>query len=151
HARRAAVRLYPFVGAVQVRGTAHHFHQVLRQGSVLVPCRARLWLLVRYGSGSAFSVDAVAQRSLEGFIEKVPLVRVALLPLHAHRMVQAAPWLSNSALRPVARTTMASADFSSLAGGRCRSPAPASRRGREISQGKTLILRSPAAGFTCVG
>jgi hypothetical protein len=79
-----------------------------------------------------------------------------LLPLHVHRMIQAAPrpspgqalCLSNSALCPVARTTTASADFSAPIRDRCRPPAPIVRRGREISQGKTLILRSVAAGFT---
>jgi hypothetical protein len=91
----------------------------------------------------------VAQRSLQGFVEKVPLVHAALLPLHVHRLVQAAPCLSNSALRPVARTTTASADFSRSIEGRRRPPAPIVRRDREISQGKTLILHSVAAGFTC--
>ena len=90
----------------------------------------------------------VAQRSLQGFVEKVPLVRAALLPLHAHRMTQAAPCWSNSALRPVARTTTASADFSASIGCRRRHPAPIVRRDTEISQGKTLILRSVTAGFT---
>jgi hypothetical protein len=64
-------------------------------------------------------------------------------------LVQAAPCLSNSALRPVARTTMASADFSRPIGGRRRPPAPIVSRDREISQGKTLIFPSSAAGFTC--
>ena len=44
---------------------------------------------------------------------------------------------------------MASADFSRPIGGRRRPPAPIVRRDREISQGKTLILPSSAAGFTC--
>ena len=92
--------------------------------------------------------QAVAQRCLQGFIEKIPLVRVALLPLHAHRMTQTAPCWSNSALRPVARTTTASADFSASIGCRRRHPAPIVRRDTEISQGKTLILRSVTAGFT---
>ena len=120
-----------------------------RQGSFMIPCRRRLWLLSRPRSGSAFPAGAVAQRGLQGFVEKVPLVRAALLPLHVHRLVQAAPCLSNSALRPVARTTMASADFSRPIGGRRRPPAPIVWRDREISQGKTLILPSSAAGFTC--
>jgi len=115
----------------------------------MIPCRRRLWLLSRPRSGSAFPAGAVAQRGLQGFVEKVPLVRAALLPLHVHRLVQAAPCLSNSALRPVARTTMASADFSRPIGGRRRPPAPIVWRDREISQGKTLILPSSAAGFTC--
>ena len=93
--------------------------------------------------------QAVAQRSLQGLIEEVPLVRTALLPLHVHRTVQAAPCLSNSALRPVARTTMASADFSAPVEDRRRPPAPIVWRNAEISQGKTLILPSIAAGFTC--
>jgi hypothetical protein len=115
----------------------------------MVQCRRRLWLLSRPRSGAAFPAAAVAQRSLQGFVEKVPLVRAALLPLHVHRLVQAAPCLSNSALRPVARTTMASADSSRPIGNRRRPPAPFVWRDREISQGKTLILRSSAAGFTC--
>jgi hypothetical protein len=45
---------------------------------------------------------------------------------------------------------MASADFSPPVRNRSRPPAPANRRGGEISQGKTLILPSSAAGFTCV-
>jgi hypothetical protein len=121
-----------------------------RQDSFLIPYRKRSWLLARRGSGSAFPSDAVARRVPRGFVQKPPWSNTALLPLHAHRMVQAAPWLSNSALRPVARTTMASADFSLPVRGRCQPPAPANRRGREISQGKTLILPSIAAGFTCV-
>ena len=120
-----------------------------RQGSFLRPCRRRLPLLARIRSGSAFPNCAVAQRSLQGFVEKVPLVRAALLPLHAHRMIQAASCWSNSALRPVARTTTASADFSASIGCRRRHPAPIVRRDTEISQGKTLILRSVTAGFTC--
>ncbi len=120
-----------------------------RQGSFMIPCRRRLWLLSRPRSGSAFPAGAVAQRGLQGFVENVPLVRAALLPLHLHRLVQAAPYLSNSALRPVARTTMASADFSRPIGGRRRPPAPIVSRDREISQGKTLIFPSSAAGFTC--
>ena len=32
---------------------------------------------------------------------------------------------------------------------RCRRPAPVARRSGEVSQGKTLLLRSGAAGFTC--
>jgi hypothetical protein len=114
----------------------------------MVPCRRRLWHLDRSRSGSAFPGCVVAQRSLQGFIEEVPLVRTALPPLHVHRMIQAAPCLSNSALRPVARTTTASADFSTPIGDRCRPPAPIVWRDAEISQGKTLFLRSVAAGFT---
>ena len=115
----------------------------------MVPRRRRLWLLSRPRSGAAFPVGAVAQRSLQGLVEEVPLVRAALLPLHVHRLVQAAPCLSDSALRPVARTTMASADFSRPIGGCRQPPAPIVWRDREISQGKTLILPSSAAGFTC--
>jgi hypothetical protein len=44
-----------------------------------------------------------------------------LLPHHTHRMVQAAPWLSNSALRPVLCTNTGSADFPPCSGG-CRQP-----------------------------
>jgi hypothetical protein len=40
----------------------------------------------------------VARRRHQGFVEKVPLVSAALLSLHTHRMAQAAPCLSNSAL-----------------------------------------------------
>jgi len=101
------------------------------------------------GAPGLRSGQAVAQRSHQDFVEKVPLVHAALLPLHAHRTVQAAPCLSNSALRPVARTTMASADFSRTIGDRRRPPAPIVWRDREISQGKTLSLPSGAAGFTC--
>jgi hypothetical protein len=53
-----------------------------RQGSFMIPCRRRLWLLSRPRSGSAFPAGAVAQRGLQGFVENVPLVRAALLPLH---------------------------------------------------------------------
>ena len=60
-----------------------------RQGSFMIPCRRRLRLLSRPRSGSAFPAGAVAQRGLQGFVEKVPLVRAALLPLHVHRLVQA--------------------------------------------------------------
>jgi hypothetical protein len=66
----------------------------------------------------------VAQGRLQGLVEEVLLVAPALLPLHAHRMIPPAPWLSNSALRPVARPTMASADFSPPIEGRHRPPAP---------------------------
>src|SRR6185437_5380189 len=111
----------------------------------MVPCRGRLRLLLRRRSGSAVAADTVAQRDLEGLVEKVPLVCTALLPLPAHRLVQAAPCLSNSALHPVVRAIMASADFSSRVGGRLRPPAPVPRRQEEISQGKTLILPSGAA------
>jgi hypothetical protein len=45
--------------------------------------------------------------------------------------------------------TMASADFSTPIGRRRRRPAPVVRRDVEISQGKTLLLPSNAAGFTC--
>ena len=148
--RRAAVHLDPLIRAVQVRGAAHHFHQVPCQGSFLVPYRGRLWRLECLGSGSAFAVDTVAQRRLQGLVEKVPLVHAGLPPLHVHRMLQTAPWLSNSALHPVVWATMASADFSPLAGGRLRPPAPVARRNKEISQGKTLLLHSTAAGCTCV-
>src|SRR5208282_1216299 len=117
--------------------------------SFLRPCRRRLWLLAHPRSGSAFPAGAVAHCSHQGLIEKVPLVRTALLPLHVHRTVQAAACLSNSALRSVARTTTASADFSAPVEGRRRPPAPIVWRDAEISQGKTLILPSVAAGFAC--
>jgi len=123
---------------------------MLRQGSFVIPCRERLRLLVPRRSGSAFPAEAVAQRGLEGFVEKVPLICAALPPLPAHRIVQAAPWLSNSALHPMVWATMASADFSSCVGGRLRPPAPVARRQEEISQGKTLILPPSAAGYTAV-
>ena len=45
HARCAAVRLHPLVGPVQVRRASHFLHQLPRQGSFMVPCRRRLWLL----------------------------------------------------------------------------------------------------------
>jgi len=44
---------------------------------------------------------------------------------------------------------MASADFSAPVEHRRRPPAPIVWRNAEISQGKTLILPSVAAGFTC--
>jgi hypothetical protein len=119
-----------------------------RQGSFLRPRRRRLLLLARPRSGTAFTGCAVAPRRQQGFVEKVPLVHAALLPLHAHRKVQAAPCLSNSALRPSTRATMASADFSPSVRSRCRPPAPLARRNGETSRGKTLILHSIAAGFT---
>src|SRR6185503_10491835 len=105
-------------------------------------------LLGRPSSGAAFTGCAVAPRRQQGLVEKVPLVRAALLPLHAHRKVQAAPCLSNSALRTFARATMASADLAPSVGYRSRPPAPVARRNGEISRGKTLILHSIAAGFT---
>ena len=66
----------------------------------------------------------------------------------AHRLT---PWLLNSALRQAVRcpATTASADSSPPIRCRCRHPAPVARRGEEVSQGKTLLLRSGAAGFTC--
>jgi hypothetical protein len=45
--QRAAIRLYPLVGSVQVRRARHLLHQLPRQGSLPRPCRRRLWLLVR--------------------------------------------------------------------------------------------------------
>jgi hypothetical protein len=114
HARRAAVRPDPLVGVFKVRSTAHRFHRVLRQGSFLFPCRGRLLLLGCRRSGSAFPADAVAQHRLGRLVEEVSLGNAALLPLHAHRKVQAAPSWSNSALRPMVRAAMASADFSRL-------------------------------------
>ena len=47
------------------------------------------------------------------------------------------------------RTIMASADFSFGVDGRCRPSARIAPRPKEISQGKALILRSVAVGFTC--
>ena len=99
HPRRAAIRLHPLECPVQVRRADHLFHQLPRQGSFMIPCRGRLLLLERIRSSSAIADCAGAQRSLQGFIEKVPLVRATpgsgpgacLLPLHAHRLVQAAP------------------------------------------------------------
>ena len=44
---------------------------------------------------------------------------------------------------------MVSADFSFGIDGRCRPSARIAPRPKEISQGKTLILRSVAVGFTC--
>jgi len=76
------------------------------------------------------------------------LAHAALLPLHAHRLVQAAPSLSNSALHPILWATMAAADFPACIGYRCRCPAPLVWRPAEISRGKTLILPLNAAGFT---
>jgi len=46
---------------------------------------------------------------------------------------------------------MASADFSPLVRDCCQPPAPIVWRGEEISQGKTLLLPSNAAGFTLRG
>src|SRR5450432_532924 len=117
----------------------------------MIPHRGCLWLLARRRSGSAFPADAVAQRRLERLVEEVPLVNAALLPLHIHRMTQAAPWLSNSALHPVRRATMASADFSPFVRDCFQPPAPIVWRDEEISQGKTLLLPSNAAGFTLHG
>ena len=114
----------------------------------MFPGRGHLWLPGRRGSGSAFAADAVARCGLEGFAGEVPLVRTALLPLHARRIVQAAPWLSDSALHPLAWATMASAGFSPHSRNRLRPPAPVARRSEEISQGRTPILPSNAAGFT---
>jgi len=66
-------------------------------------------------------------------------------------LAQTAPWLLNSALRRTIRcpATTASADSSSPVRCRCRHPAPVARRSEQVSQGKTLLLRSGAAGFTC--
>jgi len=116
----------------------------------MIPHRECLRLLGRCRSGSAFPADVVAQRRLEGLVEEVPLVNAALLPLHIHRMVQAAPWLSNSALHPMVWVTMASADFSPLVRGCSQPPAPIVRRGKEISQGKTLLLPSNPPDLPCV-
>ena len=73
------------------------------------------------------------------------MVSAALLSLHVHRMVQAAPWLSNSALRPVAPATMASADFSPPVGCRCRPPAPVVwKAGRSPRVRQCSFPRAPA-------
>ena len=95
-------------------------------------------LLVLSSSGSALAGHAVAQRS-----------RTALLLLHTHRMSSAL--LLEHRIRPFAR-------LPGLLWLLLTSPTPSNdiavavlrivRRGREISQGKTLILRSGAAGFT---
>ena len=84
---RAVVRLHPFPGLVQVRGTRDPFHEVLRQGSLPVRRRKRLWLRLRPSSGSAVAGCAVAQSLLQGLVEEVHLVGPALPPLHAHRVI----------------------------------------------------------------
>jgi intracellular sulfur oxidation DsrE/DsrF family protein len=89
--RRAGVRFDPFVGLVQVCRTGDLLHQMLRQGSLLIPRRGRLRLRGRTSSGSAFAGCAVAQRRLQGLVEEVLLVGAALLSLHAHRKGQSAP------------------------------------------------------------
>src|SRR5262249_55597774 len=53
---------------------------------VAVPRREHLWLRMRTTPGPAFAGCAEAQRRLQGLIEQVLLVAVALLPLHAHRV-----------------------------------------------------------------
>ena len=92
---------------------------------------------VRRGAGSS-----------SGLVEEVLLIAPALLPLHAHRISRScslAVEFGPSSLR----TIMASADFSFGVDGRCRPSARIAPRPKEISQGKALILRSVAVGFTC--
>ena len=127
----------------------------------MIPCRGRLWLLGWCRFGPAVSASIVAQCRLEGFVEEVPLVGAA--PRLRRGMLAAAsrPSIGPSCsfvvefgpspggvLFPWA--TMASADFSPPIGCRCRFPAPVARKAEEISQGKTLLLPSSAAGFTAV-
>lgn len=76
----------------------------------LMPCvleapRARL------RSGAAFPVGVVAQRRSERLVEEVPLVRTALLPLHAPQPSPGRLLVLNSALCPVVWATTASAEI----------------------------------------
>jgi hypothetical protein len=121
---------------------------MLRQGSGFAPCRRCLLLHQRPSSGTAFAGDAVAQRRFQGLVKEVPLAAVALLPLHTHRIARSCSLAVEFGPSSLVRTTTASADFSRSIGRRCRRPAPNRRRDREISQGKTLLLRSVVAGFT---
>ena len=119
-----------------------------RQDSLQSPSRMYSWLLARLGSGSAFACDAVARR-----------VPPALRPSLQHRLAASSHRSLGSRLLLGCRirsfagfpqTTTTSADFSRSVRNRHRPPTPIVWRNREISQGKTLLLPSIAAGFTCV-
>ena len=82
--RRPFVGFHTLVGSVQIRWKDNPFHQVLRQGALLVHRRKRLLLLVRFRSASGFSkIDEAYNRS--NLFEQAQLFHYTLLPLYVHR------------------------------------------------------------------
>src|SRR2546426_6614365 len=106
---------------------AYLLHQLIRQGSLLVPCRERL-LLYSYDSTSSARAAVAAVRS-------------TLLLLRVHRNRPPAPCIGRFGPSP-GWATMASADFSGSIPPGCPCGSPMLWTEPETSRGKMCLLLS---------